>query len=386
MNKTFELKPEDELLICCARTQLNSDTKKKIRYLIKKDLKWDYILEMASGHALRPLLFFHLSYVNLEDVPKNFMDILKGYFYMNARKNLLMLAELLKILKLLEFEGITAIPYKGPIMAVNLYGDLSLREFADLDIFIDKKDVINVKEILVSMGYETKLMLDKKKELSYLKSQREYQFTNKENGISVEIQWNLADISLSFPQEPVFTMDQFKTGLTKINNHEISSFSDEDLLLILSLHTVTHLWSKLSWVCDIAELIKNSKGLNWDEIVQKSRYLAVERIVYLNLALVNEIFDIKLPRKIMEKIDDDKIVSLKYDVMTSIFDNEKFTLIQKICLRFKIREKRINRINDFIRIIKLPTSTEWKKLENQSRFELMFIIKWSIRIIAKIRK
>lgn len=384
MNSTIKLKPEDELLICCARTQMDSRTAKNVCNLVKKDLEWDYLLNMASIHSLRSLLYFQLSHLCSEDVPLDIMDNLRDYTNFNVRNNLLMLGELLKILKLIELEGIITVPYKGPMLAINMYGDLSLREFVDLDIFVDQKDVIKVKKILISSGYETKLNLNTKREAQYLKLQREYKFTNKDNGVSVEIQWNLALISLSFPKKRVFALNQIKTK-SEINNQNILSFSDEDLLLILSLHSVTHLWDKLSLICDIAELIKNSKGLNWDKILEKAHYLAVERILYLNLALASELFDIKLPREIILKIESDyKINYLKQDVMKGFFDNENYGFLQKALLRFRIRERKRDRINDFIKIIIMPSSTEWKTFQNPIPLHLLYILARPIQIFNKV--
>ena len=384
MSHKEKLRAEDELLIYCVRTHIESPIVEKIERLLKKDLNWDYLIDLASNHSLRSILYFQLNQLYPEKVPRHLMDQLKDHYTYNAHRNLLMMGELFKIIELLESETIKAIPYKGPVLAASIYGNLSLREFADLDIFVDKKDVFKVKEILVSEGYEPKLKLNKERELQYLKIQREYQFIHKEKGLSVEIQWNLPDLSLSFPTEPVFNMDQITTKLTKINNNKLSVFSDEDLLIILSLHTVTHLWGKLSWICDIAELVKNSKELNWDKIIEKSQYWAVERILYLNLALSSELFDIELPEEVRHKINSDKKIKyLKHDVFRIIFDPENYGFIKRFYLRFKIREKNGNKLKDFIKLLLIPTSTEWKTFQRSIPLKLLYIFARPIQIFNK---
>ena len=57
-------------------------------------------------------------------------------------------------MKLLESNGINAIPYKGPVLANLAYGNLSFREFGDIDILINKSDALKAKEIMISNGYE----------------------------------------------------------------------------------------------------------------------------------------------------------------------------------------------------------------------------------------
>jgi len=387
MNSTIKLKNEDELLLYSARTHIEAHVVEKINKLLKKDLEWGYLIELASVHSLRSLLYFQLSQTCPENVPSKIMNQLKDHYNLNARRNLLMVGELFKILKLLESKNIKAIPYKGPVLAGKTYGNLSLREFADIDIFIDKKDMLKVKEILVSSGYLPKLKLSKEREIQYLKIQREYQFINKESGVSVEMQWNLADISLSFPNGPVFTMNQIKTHLAEINNKEFPVFSDEDLLLILSLHTVTHLWGKLLWICDIAEIVKYSDELNWNMIMEKARQMAIERVLYLNLDLTRELFDVKLPEVVKNKIEsDNKIESLKQDVKKIIFDSENYGFMQRFFLRFRIREKRRSKIKDFIKLLIIPTSTEWEIFQKSLPLKLLFVLARPIQIFNKTIK
>lgn len=387
MNFDMKLRPEEELLLCCARSHIDVGTTKKIISLMNKEFEWDYLIDFASSHSLRSLLYFQLNQICPEKVPSQVMIQLKDHYNSNARRNLLMMGELFKILNILKSEGINAVPYKGPVLAADVYGSISIREFVDLDIFIDKNDVLQVKELLISSGYEPKLKLSTMNELQYLKMQREYQFINKESGVSVEIQWNLPDISLSFPDKHLFTMDQIKTKSTEINNKVITTFSDEDLLLILSLHTVTHLWSKLSWICDIAELIKRSSGLNWDRIIEESQYLAVERIVYLNLSLASELFDIELPKDIVDKIElDDKIESLKRDIKLIMFDSKNCGFLKYFFLRFKIREKRKNNVKDFLKLFVIPTSTEWETFQRSSQLKLLYLLFRPIHLFNKIIK
>ena len=60
---------------------------------------------------------------------------------------------LLDILKLFEKSHVLAVPYKGPVLASGLYQNLSLREFADLDIVVQEKDVVPAADLLESSGF-----------------------------------------------------------------------------------------------------------------------------------------------------------------------------------------------------------------------------------------
>jgi hypothetical protein len=67
--------------------------------------------------------------------------------------NLFLEKELLTLLDTFKANNIMAVPFKGPLLAVAIYGDMLLRECGDLDFLIKRKDVriaINLRDIVKS--------------------------------------------------------------------------------------------------------------------------------------------------------------------------------------------------------------------------------------------
>jgi len=52
-----------------------------------------------------------------------------------------------------------------PILAITAYENLSLREFVDIDIFVSKKNILKMKNILISNGYKTQVKLKLRRKL-----------------------------------------------------------------------------------------------------------------------------------------------------------------------------------------------------------------------------
>ena len=50
---------------------------------------------------------------------------------------MLLTSELIKIMKLLEENDIKAIAFKGPTLAQLAYGDVTLRQYVDLDLLVE---------------------------------------------------------------------------------------------------------------------------------------------------------------------------------------------------------------------------------------------------------
>lgn len=361
---TIKIRVEDELLLCCARTNVNPEIMDKILSLVQNDMNWDYLLKMASGHRLMPLLYYNLNSICPKMVPEDILNKLKDNFNANVRKNLMLTGELIKVLNLLESEGITAVPYKGPVLAASTYGNVGLREFNDLDIFIKKQDTFKIIEILLSEGYIPKFRLNKNNEEAYLKSQKGFILKNDTYEFSIDFQWKFSGNFFSFPSIPESLLDD-PLGKVIINGHEISVFSPENILLILSIHAAGHHWSRLAWLCDIAELIKNY-DLNWDEIIKKANLMGIKRILNVNLNLVNRMLGIDIPEKISHNIISDvQTKKISEEVQKNLF-SEKLKLPYLwnwAYFHLQIRENLKNGINDSIQHAIVPSIEELKALE-----------------------
>lgn len=378
----FDLEIEDELLILLLHSNPALGMEIKVKNVIN-DVNWGYLLSKASYHGLMSLLYSNLRKYS-DKVPEDIMHLLKDYYLINTRKNLLFIGELIRIVQLFETKNINLIPYKGPVLAIQSYNDLSMREFGDIDLFIHKKDFPLVKKELLHENYETILNLTNSKEIEYMKYQREYKFKNTDNGILIEIQWNVVGFSFSFPNSRYFPINGLKPLF--VNNHELKTFTNEDLILILSLHVAGHMWSRLSWMADIAELIKNSEKIDWNQIIEKAHFLAVERILYLNLSLSQNLFNLKLPKNVQEYIkNDSKIEILEKQVLEMIFIPQKVSLFDKVKLRFNIRENKINGLKDIWRILTIPQSDEWSSFEKKIPTIILYTFERPIQILKRMK-
>ncbi len=346
----LEIRKEDKLLLLCARTQINDEIKSEIRSLIQQEIDWNYLLKRSSTHRLKTLLYWHLKNVCPDSAPKNVMESLKIYFHQNARKNLLLMGELLKILKLLESQGITAIPYKGPILAIQAYGNLAFREFDDIDIFIFKKDITKVKNLLILNGYKIQFQPKGVLEAIYLKSQRDYQFISPDNNSNIEIHWNFIGLSFSCKHD-IFKNPQTPKSI-EINNMNFSTLSDEDMLLIICVHASGHLWEHISWICDIAEFIESNKNIDWKILIQKVELYGFKRILQINILLAIDLLNLKFPSQILTDLKiDESTKNLSFDINKNLLKENKNQkgILYKAILRYRIRENKSEKIKDFFK-------------------------------------
>lgn len=382
-DKSLEINTEDKILLLCARTEMNPETKEKIESLLKKDLNWNYLIQRASLHKLTQLLYWNLKNFH-EDVPETVLKDLKENFEDNARRNLLMFGELLKVLKLLESEGITAVPYKGPVLADYAYGNIALRQFDDLDIFVYRHEVLKVKEILVSQGYKPQLEIEGLMQKKFLKSQREYKFLNPDTNINIEIHWQFFGLTFSFSGDLRFLYNLENFDTIEKYNQKFFSLKPENMLLVLCIHASGHRWPRLSWICDVSELIQ-SHEMNWDYIMLKADELGIKRLLMVNISLAVDLFDLNIPDNILEFLNSEKMVNvLTFKVKNALFDSDgsSESMFQRADIRLNIRENRSEQFKDLLNILFIPTNKEWKTL-SLSPFLLPF--SYFIRFIKVLK-
>jgi len=260
------IRPEDALLVWCARKCPEEERAEQIRRLIREGIDWPYLIEASSRHGLLPALYKCLEANYLEEVPKDILDRLRDRFRNNVLWNLARTRELLRLLDLFNQEGIQAIPYKGPVLASLAYGDLSLRQFDDLDIFVRRDEVRRVMDLLPNEGYPTDFTLTPRQEGFYLRSKDQHAFINPATMIFLEVQWDFLPRYFSVPME---TGDLFsRLGPVALSGKEVMTFCPEDLAIILCIHGGKHGWERLAWICDLANLIEVHRELDWEDILR----------------------------------------------------------------------------------------------------------------------
>jgi len=165
---SFRDKPENELLICCARAQLDTETTVRIHCLVQENIDWEYIVKGSIRQKVMPLLYQSLKTTCPQNVPDDILAKLRHYFLINSSRNLFLFGKLLKILNLLRDNGIFAIPFKGPVLAESIYGDLTLRQFTDLDILVHKHNAFKARNLLISNGFRPDIELNRDQVNAYL--------------------------------------------------------------------------------------------------------------------------------------------------------------------------------------------------------------------------
>jgi len=271
------------------------------------------------------------------------MVSLRKRFHANAQRNLFLLAELFQILDLLEEHHIPAIPYKGPILSVVLYGDASLRQFSDLDIIVPSENVLEARTLLVSRGYRHDKEISEKEFRSVIQNTKDL-ILRRDDRITLELHWGITENPNPIYIRPDFLWKNLKK-LT-ISGRTVTMHAPEDLLFILCVHGGKHCWEYLVWLCDIAELIRCYPKLDWKQAIETASSLRARRILLLGLSLARNALGAEIPDWINATIDGDHVVNeLGDQIRACLAGGTPLTLQQGENQRYlmKLREHRSDR-------------------------------------------
>ncbi len=317
MSTTKYLSNDLQLLIACCQTNLSADDIAFIHNSLST-INYQLLTKLANQHGILPLVYQglkkHVS--NIQHPRSNiqhFLSNLKPSYMEIVRRNMLMTAELLCIMKLLKENGIVSLAFKGPTLAQLAYGNITLRQYGDLDIFIHVEDIVKISQILYDKGYQTDI--DKKYFIHefFLEVNSDIQFYKA--GILIEIHWSLFRKRFLNHINNEYLWKQH--NYIDIQKSSIPIFSNESLLVYLCMHGSKHAWERIEWIADIHKLISSSKKLNWDKVLEIAIDSNSKTMFNLGLSLSYKLFSTKLPEHIIIDIQkNNRIQILQQKIFT----------------------------------------------------------------------
>jgi hypothetical protein len=288
--------PEFQLLLYCARSRPASGPIKRL--VDQSAIDWEKLLSLAEQHCVRPLLLQSLKAVCWDAVPPLVRLELEGFCKSNAQKNLLLAGELLRLLRSFNENEVPVVAFKGPILAEAVYGDLSLREFCDLDLLIRGQDLAKAEDILLACGY-TAQFPDRDYRTAFLSYHGQYAFRRGRSDLWVDLHWQFSPDGVVFPLRAAEVWPRLIEET--IAGRTVPSLAHDDLALFLAAHGTKEGWRNLLWLCDFAELLRRYQDLDWIAILERAARSHSSRQLLLALELAATMLDAPAPAELIDQ-------------------------------------------------------------------------------------
>lgn len=293
-----------ELLLACTQSERDDQ---KIEHCAREIEDWDDLLHLAYLHGIYPLVAKALK--TITSVPEPVKITLKQKNTQIAQRNMVMSSELISVIQLLQENQIDILSFKGPILSLMAYGDITQRQYADIDILVPKDKIYKAVKILLNHGYSSEYSVEFLKNNKLLQVGKDFSIFNITNNIHIELHWQLflprqikkSNISLFSHKNPIYYL----------NNYPIYTLEDNSHFIYLLLHGSNHMWERLEWIIDIDRFIKcKNDVIDWKYIDKVAKDMEIEMMFYLGLALVKKLFETELPEFIIDRISELKKLEL----------------------------------------------------------------------------
>lgn len=379
--------PEKRLLIECAHTTVPAILAESIRTIVSRDLDWDWLVAVASEHSMVPLLDQNLRALASDLLPSEQLEELRDAARANAFRGLNLSVELLKILAAFKDRRILALPYKGPVVAMQAYGNLSLRPFDDVDVLVPQRNMPKAHETMLALGFAPGLPWLAAATARNFPSAvpGEYKYYSAERDAIVEI--HTERTLRHFPVTP--DLDDFASKDVKVTlcEREILTLSPEDALVALCIHGAKDFWARLIWVADISEMIRSHPQLDWDRLSRRADSLRAQRMVSLGLLLASRILGAHIPRDCNLVQDDEETSEMVTHFTQEIFAREAQPLsaAERFAFRRRCVPGSFSGWRYALRLATTPAQDDLEMLRLPRYLQLLYTALRPLRLLHKYR-
>lgn len=248
------------------------------------DIDWDLFLQLARHHRVYPTIYRKIKGQNEKCFPADVVQTLNLEYQKNTFRMLHLSAETEKLARLFSGNNIRSLFLKGPVLAFDLYGDISLRTSNDLDILIPIDDLEKMDDLLLKDGYvKDDYILTVLSDWKWRHHHVTYFHPGKK--IKVEIHWRL---NPGPAKEPCFSDLWEQKRISLLTKTPVHILGSEDLFFFLVSHGARHGWSRLRWLADIDKMARQK--LDWDRVTLLLRKNQTSHLGGQALVLASKLF------------------------------------------------------------------------------------------------
>jgi hypothetical protein len=180
------------------------------------------------------------------------------------------------------------------------YGDITLRQFGDLDILVDEADAYRAGELIAAHHYVADADLAFLKNEALLNVSSDLGFRHSTNNTYIELHWKLFRKKLSITLDGLNLRSN--PTIIKIQGKEIKTLQSDLLLVYLCAHGSKHMWERIEWIVDIDRLIRNVETIDWELVWEYAKKMHSVNTLLLGLSLSQTLFHTELPALMKDKI------------------------------------------------------------------------------------
>jgi hypothetical protein len=386
-----EFTNEFKLLLESSVSQPSDNDIEVLTERLKCKVNWPSFFEMIDRHRMIPYVFDNLK-VKKTSIPEGIFLDMKSRFEKNQVKMLALGGEMVRISNVFKENSIPILFFKGPVLSIQLYGDVAKRQSRDIDTIVKQTDADKAHEILLHNGYNRIApsinLSPKQNEVNYrVKSESAYMHKSKH--IILELHWKLFNFPCLLPLHHFDPWD--KPTTVQFGENSIDTINPFFLAHYLSTHGSFHFWFRLFWLKDFATLINTWNEKEWKKEWELALASGTERTFAQSSILANLFFGTKIIPDIYSYSKGNKVIFQSVNKsVKSILASEKentsggFHKLNNLFYFMKLRKPLKHKIRCLA--YERTSYVDWQILSLPDRlFFLYYILRPFLMIYGRIR-
>ena len=290
-------------------------------------------------------------------------------------------AELFRLLERFTSARIAALVVKGPVLAMQAYGDPAMRSYGDLDLLVRQRDIRRATELMIAAGYQAAVPL---RAIDAGKIPGQYLFSKPDSKLLVELHndFTLRYFPRRLPIEEFFA----RQIRVRLDTHEAPALSVEDELVLICIHGAKHFWERLIWIADVAALVSRQSSMDWDRAVESAKAVGGERMLHTGLRLAADLLHAPLPRKVSTLAQADAAAAGLVEGILRWLPAAGFAppgLLERAAFRLRMRGGVISAPGYLLRLLLSPTEEDWQRGTEESHHRFLDSLRRPLRLARK---
>ena len=269
------------LLVACARHAAGLADAREVAVAAAFIDDWRGMERQASAHGLLPLLARALSEAGMTD---GACASVAAAASASAARTLGQMRRLTELSALLERAGVPALPYKGPTLSLQLYGDVALRQSVDLDLVVPFDRYAEARAALVAHGLPPRGGHSDRQERALFAWLGHAPFGR--GADFVELHWRFAD--RRFPFSLTAERALACARVVRVGGQALPLMHEADLLAVLAMHGARHLYERLEWLAGVTRLLVAWRG-GAERLVAHAESLRARRMLLVSVHVAHRV-------------------------------------------------------------------------------------------------
>src|SRR6266481_4383826 len=346
-----------------------------------RSVDWARLLALAEEHGVEGHLATSFRLLEGTLVPPEMRQKLAERKRVQTFFTLRLNAELFRLLEQFRAHGIGAVAIKGPVLAVQAYGDPAMRSYGDLDLLVPQQDIRRATELMSAGGFLPVVSLSA---IDAGKIPGQYLFSKPDSKLLVELH---NDFTLRyFPRRLPLTEFFARQIRVQVDGHEIPALSVEDELVLICVHGAKHFWERLMWIADVAALVSRQTGIDWQRVADSASAVKAERMLHTGLRLASDLLKARLPDKVLAMVQADAVSARLVERTLKWLPAAGSAppgLLERAAYRLGMRGGLISGPAYLLRLSLSPTEEDWKNGAEEKRHRFLDALRRPFRLARK---